>query len=90
LSHATKMSPSLVRVDMSYDLRDMKHPDTVRDSFKLIHTTCRENMERFEKGTAPQIIEEESTLSMEKPDEAAHDECATDTADITMANNVSG
>ena len=58
LSHAAKLCPSLVRVDMSYDFRELKHTETIRDSVQLIQTTCLDNMDRFEKSLLPQIEEE--------------------------------
>ncbi|OQV23630.1 Protein phosphatase 1 regulatory subunit 37 [Hypsibius exemplaris] len=59
LSHAAKISPSLIRVDMSYDMREIKHPETIRDSLQQITSACLNNLDKFEKSLLPQAIEEE-------------------------------
>ena len=53
LSHATRLCPSLIRVDMSYDSKDLRHSDTIRDTMRIIQETCQANRERFDEGAAP-------------------------------------
>lgn len=52
LAHAAKMCPGLIRLDVSYDVKDAKHTDTIREAQKLIQTTCVNNIDEFDRGTA--------------------------------------
>ncbi|XP_055337876.1 protein phosphatase 1 regulatory subunit 37-like [Paramacrobiotus metropolitanus] len=67
LAHATKLCPGLIRLDMSYDVKDAKHMETIREALKMIQMTCINNIEKFEQGSAPQPLDGQPAGPEEPP-----------------------
>lgn len=70
LSHAVKMSPAIIRVDMNYSFKDVKHFETIRECQKTIQTVCLDNIEKFERGLTLPDLEEETEPEEEGPVES--------------------